>query len=284
MGKADSKKKIIVLSVILGLSLSAMIALITVYVIINNNSRQGTAFYASLSVDLTARIPQPAAAPDDALSAGAGRQQTVPAGHIAPETAEPAPFVPAMDFGELRELMPDAVGWIYSPGTLINYPIVRAENNVFYLDHLPDRTRNSMGSIFLDYRNSADLSDGNIFIYGHNMRSRELFGSLGDYADQAFFDAHSSMYIFTPHADYELQLFAGYLLDSAYEHPPMQFESEDDFQAYMAELESRSFFTGEVDVSYGDTLVFLCTCTDGRLGDASRSMRRILVGRLADVN
>ena len=278
--KADKTKlKIVILSIILGLSLVAMIGLSAAYIVNLNNNRQGQAFYASLSVDVV-----PSFAPQPIIHETNTGVEELPRERIIDDPAlpEPEPFVPAMDFDELRESIPDIVGWILSEGTPINYPLVQTDDNSFYLTHLPDKSQNNLGSVFLDYRNNADFSDTNIFIYGHNTTSGTMFGTLKNYTDQQYFDAHDVVQIFTPYNNFDVQLFAGYLLDSRYEHPPLGFVGETDFDEYIDDLKSRTFLQSDVQVSYGDTIVFLCTCQEGTRGEA-RSMRRVLVGKLVDM-
>ena len=58
------------------------------------------------------------------------------------------------------------------------YPVVKGSNNSFYLNHCFDKSYNSAGWIFADYRNKFDNTDKNIVIYGHNMRDGSMFGSM----------------------------------------------------------------------------------------------------------
>ena len=58
------------------------------------------------------------------------------------------------------------------------YPVVKGTNNSFYLNHSFDKSNNSAGWIFADYRNKFDNTDKNIVIYGHNMRDGSMFGSM----------------------------------------------------------------------------------------------------------
>jgi len=58
------------------------------------------------------------------------------------------------------------------------YPVVKGTNNSFYLNHCFDKSNNSAGWIFADYRNKFDNTDKNIVIYGHNMRDGSMFGSM----------------------------------------------------------------------------------------------------------
>ena len=183
-------------------------------------------------------------------------------------------FSPSVDFENLRTNFPDVAAWIKCGETALNYPIVRARDNDFYLHHFPDGKKNSMGSIFLDCRNAPDFSDKNVFIYGHSMRSGDMFGALKHYAHQDFFEKNREMKIFLPTQNFILKIFAGYVLDSRYEIPPMTFEDENHFENFVAEIKTRSIFESGDAPKFGDTLVFLCTCT------REKNERLIIVGRL----
>ena len=266
-----SKIKIYALSAVFILSVGLMVGFAIGLALEIRETGQGQAFYADLDVGFMSRQ---ALMPN--IQAALTVNPATPIDH-APEIAEE--FTPFIDFDEMRELFPSIIGWIQSEGTVINYPIVQGTDNDFYLNHKPDRTRHRWGSIYMDYRNSPDFSDQNIIIYGHDMASGDMFGSLLNYHNQSYFEAHDSMFIFTPTANYVLMLFAGYVINATNEVPPMFFLDEDDFEQYIIDIRSRSIFTSDLDVNFGDQLVFLATCTRG----GSVHDRLILVGRLVEI-
>jgi len=260
-----SKIKIRILSAIFLISVGLMIAFGVGIFLEMRETGQGQSFYSAVAVEFKPRIIAPLPAP---LVINPDTQ----------DAAEPTEteFVPFMDFDALREQFPNIVGWIQSQGTIINYPIVQGTDNDFYLDHLPDGTRHRWGSIYLDYRNAPDLTDSSIIIYGHDMASGDMFGSFLHYHNQDYFEQHPSMFIFTPTGNYLLTLFAGYVLDATQEHPPMFFIDEAAFDMYISDIRNRSIFTSDVEVNFGDRVVFLATCTRG----GSRHGRLIIVGKL----
>jgi len=264
-----NKNKIRALFIVLGLSVGAMVFFAGSLLWELYTVGQGQAFYASLSVEVKPRIVHTA---QTRPSIGGEAFQ---APEYEPED-EAAPFV---DFDAMREIFPDIVAWIQSEGTVINYPIVQGRDNDYYLYRLADGTRHSMGSIFLDYRNAADFSEQSIVIYGHDMRSGDKFGSFRHYSNQQYFEQHSTMFIFTPERDFELVLFAGYVLDSAFEVPPMSFRDLAAFESFIADIRRRSIFKSDVEIGFEDQLVFLATCTTS----GSVNERLIIVGKLVEL-
>ena len=84
----------------------------------------------------------------------------------------------SVDFNELKKKNADTVGWIKVNGTNINYPVVQTNNNDYYLNHAYDKSKNSAGWIFADYRNNMTNFDKNTIIYGHGRLNNTMFGSL----------------------------------------------------------------------------------------------------------
>ena len=76
-----------------------------------------------------------------------------------------------VDFNELLKKNPDTVGWIKVEGTKVNYPVVQASDNNYYLSHAFNKTANQGGWIFADYRVNFKDFGKNTIIYGHNMNN-----------------------------------------------------------------------------------------------------------------
>lgn len=198
-------------------------------------------------------------------------QSTEPA--TAPQ--ETAPIT--VDFEKLILECADKVAWIYSPDTQINYPIVQAGDNEKYLRTLPDGTWNIAGTLFLDYRNSGDFSDRNSIVYGHNMKNDSMFGTLPDYQEQEYYEAHPSLYLLTPTADYRIDVLAGYVTSTAslvYTIPQNENEQNSLIQTAL----SSSDFVADVEVTATDRLITLSTCSY-----ESDNARYVLVGVLKEL-
>ena len=275
--KLNKRRVLIILFVV---SVAAIVVFSAALAIELIGQRQGQSYYADLSYDIMSNVSrrgpairQPAAQPAADGNASAGSEP----GAVANEgqAAEEIPWEPIMDFGALGERLPGLSAWILSEGTVINYPVMQWSDNAHFLSHLPDGERHKMGSVFMDYRNAPDFTDLNTLIYGHKMGSGDIFGSLEKYNDQAYYEQHPTMYLFTPERDYVIELLAGYLLDSAVETPPLRFEDAEAFEDYVADIKLRSIFESGVGAVPGDRLVCLCTCAYN-----FQNARLVVVGKL----
>ena len=83
-----------------------------------------------------------------------------------------------VDFQELKSTNNQTVGWIQVNGTNINYPFVQANDNKYYLTHSFDKSHNTSGWVFLDYRNNIQTLDKNTILYAHGRIDKTMFGTL----------------------------------------------------------------------------------------------------------
>lgn len=189
-------------------------------------------------------------------------QETV--GVSNPETAEKASSMPLnVNFDLLLEQNKDIIAWIYCPGTQISYPVVQSKDNDYYLRRLLDGKRNTAGTIFADYRNAPDFSDFNTLIYGHNMRNDTMFGTLEEYKDQAYYEAHPVWYLLTPDANYKVELAAGYLVSENDEIYYMR-QTPEQQRIHLMEAFEKSVFAADVEIGETDKLVSFSTCERGK--------------------
>lgn len=219
---------------------------------------------------------------DGAVTVHAGQKDT-PSVTEAPEgpeafrriCLEEAPIT--VDFAALKEKCPDIVGWLYCSDSPINLPVVQGEDNDYYLRRLIDGSGNNSGTVFADYRNAPDFSDRNTILYGHNMKNRSMFGSLSDYRNQGYYDAHPVMWFLTPEKAYKLELVAGFVTPSNGDIYSV-LQSDEEAYALMQEAVAASTFATELELVPGDRYLMLSTCSY-----EFRNARYVLAGRLAEL-
>ena len=147
--------------------------------------------------------------------------------------------VPNVDFDELAKINADVVGWIYVPGTPINYPVVQTDNNTTYLSLLFDKTGNGSGSIFMDMDDTAPgMVDEQTTLYGHHMNDGSMFRAIDGTLDQAAFDKIGNVYYITRATTYVLKpLFTAQVEDTYVNARRAVFEGTDtSLQEYLTSM------------------------------------------------
>lgn len=188
-----------------------------------------------------------------------------------------------VDWDALYAQNPDTVGWIYMPGTSIDYPIVQGDSDEEYLKK--DFTGDSgglvhKGAIFLAADNAADMSDQNNVIYGHNMNDDTMFAHVLQMTDQAAFDAARTFYILTPTQNYRCSTYAIDVVEST-QTSLLQYNFADQsaLGTYMTSRVEGSAVTppNDLDMASVSKLFTLITC-----GDDYATTRAVLFGAVVE--
>ena len=166
-----------------------------------------------------------------------------------------------MDLEALRAVNPDVLGWICIPDSDISYPLMKAKDNQQYLYQTWDGKYSKYGSIFLECRNSHDFSDFNTLVYGHNMLTRDMFGTLSDYKDQAFADSHPSVYIRLDEVVRRYDVFSCYDADIVSDTYRLIFEDDAQKQAALDLYVGKSLLESDLEPQITDHILTLSTCT-----------------------
>lgn len=167
----------------------------------------------------------------------------------------------AISLDALREINPDVLGWILIPDTKVNYPILQGEDNDFYLKHTWEGKKNSVGSIFLEHRNTSDFTDFNTIVYGHNMNDGSMFANIKRYESMWYWERHPYIYIRTDAGVFRYEVFSSYraeLTGSAYGLSFYQQETRANF--LINALEASRIDTG-IEPALTDRILTLSTCS-----------------------
>lgn len=171
---------------------------------------------------------------------------------------------------------PDFVGWLKIGGTKIDYPVMsRAGDNNYYLDKNFTHQKDKNGLLILDYRSDVLAEKQNIIIYGHNMRTGVMFGTLKQYKDKNFCEAHPTIRFDSLYEEGEYQVVAALLSEVAYEdedvfryYDAIDISTEESFQAFKNNIYQNAIYTIGDELQYGDSCLVLSTCDnykeDGR--------------------
>ena len=170
--------------------------------------------------------------------------------------------IPQIDFSKLKEVNNAIVGWIIIDGTQVNYPIVKGKDNSYYLNHSYDKSYNSYGSIFMDYRSNENFSDLNTFIYGHYTSNGSMFGELKKYMEESFYKEHPFFYILTPNGNYKVDVISAYTDDALSSSYNAKFNDLNDYQRYIEKIRLKSRYSTDISVNYNfDKIISLYSCS-----------------------
>lgn len=197
-------------------------------------------------------------------------------------TAQPSEVPIQVDFAALKAVNPDAAAWLYCADTPVNYPAVLGPDNSYYLYRAFDGSDDSAGTLFFDCRNSPDLTDRHLVLYGHRMKDDSMFGSLVGYAEESYREAHPVMYLLTEAQNYRVEIFACRTVTADdLDNFTVHFPDESAYIRYLADAVSDSYWQPPFPIERGYATLTMVTCSTYR----SDTNPRVLVhGRLVPVD
>lgn len=172
-----------------------------------------------------------------------------------------------LDFSNLYAENPDTIGWITVPNTVIDYVVVKPQEDkdpeyYLYRDFYGNDTK--YGTIFMDYRSKLDSK--NLILHGHHMQDGRMFANLKNFED---LDFYKSTPTFTFNTIYEksewkiISIFKTNTLDyqgDFFNYLRGSFQNDYDFLNFVYQIRERSIIDCPVSVNENDTLVTLSTC------------------------
>lgn len=168
-----------------------------------------------------------------------------------------------LDFEKLKQINPDTVGWIKVDNTNINYPIVKTNNNSYYLNHSFYKAYNINGWIFENSENSSNFDDANTVLFGHNTNSKTMFSELRDiYKGMLGNQINITIYLENNTINY--QVFSIYL------EKPNSTSTISEYlnDSIVDQMKNKSNILVDIDVDKNDKILTLSTCnniTDDRI-------------------
>ncbi|MCL2052753.1 MAG: class B sortase [Lachnospiraceae bacterium] len=173
------------------------------------------------------------------------------------------------------------IGWLKIDGTNIDFPVMQTVNNEYYLDRNFSQEYDKNGSIFMDFQCLVFPRSDNLIIYGHNMKSGQMFGQLSKYEKKSHFEKHPIIKFDTIYEEgtYEIMFV---FRSKVYNEDEIVFKyyqfidawSADEFYSNMREMAALSYYDTGVTATYGDQLLTLSTCDQSQ-----NDMRFVVVAR-----
>lgn len=193
---------------------------------------------------------------------------------ISEEPVENPPML--AQYEALYQANDDLVGWLSIEGMVIDYPVMRSEDDEFYLHHNFQGEEDKYGCLYVRNRADVDTPGTNFIIYGHNMKDGSMFGDLDLYRKESFYEEHREISFDTLYEERSYEIVAVFLSQVYKEQDEVfkyyQFyeaETEEEFQYFYENIKELAMYDTGVTAEYGDTFLTLSTCayhvTDGRL-------------------
>ena len=190
------------------------------------------------------------------------------------------------EYEEYIKLNDETVGYleIYPH---VRSPIVQTTDNDFYLHNNFYKEPTENGTLFADYEIpiTADSTPPNTIIYGHNLRTNNMFKPLLQYKHNGieFLKDNYLINYDTIYKKNQYLIFAVMEVNTSSkwgEIFPFQnyvtFDSKDEFNYFVSECLDRSYYYTGIDLQYGDELLTLSTCD---LDAFSEGIRLVVMAR-----
>lgn len=165
----------------------------------------------------------------------------------------------------LKELNDETVGWLNVPGTNIDYPVVKAKDNAYYLRHNFKKEKDYNGWVFMNYLNSAEMLDKNTIIFAHNRYySNIMFGTLNKVGKKTWYQNIKDNLITYSDINKEMkwEVFAAYTVPVTDDYLETNFSTDEDFNNFIKMIRSRSVISSDLEIKNTDKILTLSTCAD----------------------
>ena len=161
----------------------------------------------------------------------------------------------------------DFIGWLTVEGTEIDNPVMQCKDDEFYLSHNFYQEKDKYGCLYVKSIADVNTPGTNFVIYGHNMWDGSMFGTLGNYEEEAFYQNHKLISFDTLYEERTYEILSVFQMDIQDEHvfPYFQFyqaEDEGEFMDFYRKVKGLSLYDTGVEAGFGDTFLTLSTCSD----------------------
>jgi len=187
----------------------------------------------------------------------------------------------------------DVQGWVYVEGTNISYPVVFYSGGTgYYASRGYDKQYSYHGVIWADAQTQGGALDRmtqNTVLYGHNWTNCSAAPRVGNANDVMFAQLPSFHYLYfaqahqfinysTTEENLIFQIFAVFYTEQEFAYN-LSSPTSEQMEQILAGARERSLHSYDVQVSAGDKIITLSTCTRA-FGPSSRQ-RLVVMGKLA---
>ena len=169
-------------------------------------------------------------------------------------------------FDQLTSVNPEAIAYVYAPGTELDEPVVQTGDNATYLDKTFDGGNEPyMGTVFMDTDNKKDFSDRLTWLFGHARGSKvgdhRMFNDVNYYDKQDYFDQHPYVVIETPERKYYYEAMCLVIVPETTAFYRTSFEDDKDFTTQLKKVyEDGQTKNPNIKIKASDKYLVLSTC------------------------
>ena len=171
-------------------------------------------------------------------------------------------------FDQLKAVNPEAIAYVYAPGTELDEPVVQTGDNATYLDKTFDGGNEPyMGTVFMDTDNKKDFSDRLTWLFGHARGSKvgdhRMFNDVNYYDKQEYFDQHPYVVIETPERKYYYEAMCLVIVPETTAFYRTSFKDDKDFTTQLKKVyEDGQTKNPNIKIKASDKYLVLSTCRE----------------------
>ena len=171
-------------------------------------------------------------------------------------------------FAQLTSVNPEAIAYVYAPGTELDEPVVQTGDNATYLDKTFDGGYQPyLGTVFMDTDNKKDFSDRLTWLFGHARGSKvgdhRMFNDVNFYDKQEYFDQHPYVVIETPERKYYYEAMCLVIVPETTAFYRTSFEDDKDFTTQLKKVyEDGQTKNPNIKIKASDKYLVLSTCRE----------------------
>ena len=171
-------------------------------------------------------------------------------------------------FAQLTAVNPEAIAYVYAPGTELDEPVVQTGDNATYLDKTFDGGNEPyMGTVFMDTDNKKDFSDRLTWLFGHARGSKvgdhRMFNDVNFYDKQDYFDQHPYVVIETPERKYYYEAMCLVIVPETTAFYRTSFKDDKDFTTQLKKVyEDGQTKNPNIKIKASDKYLVLSTCRE----------------------
>ncbi len=142
-----------------------------------------------------------------------------------------------------------------------NAIVTQTTDNSFYLSRDAKKTRDGLGTPFIDYR--IDLNNTKkILIFAHNSKYKEMpFKILENYYDEEYYKEHKYLTLTLENENIKYEIFSVYVDYQDFDYYDLNFKNNTEWFNHIKKLKSNSFYDTGVELESDDDIIILQTCS-----------------------